>query len=89
MIPATSDDAGVEDDGFEALYTKLEAVAASLEEGDLTLEQSVALYEEGMALAERCQAQLADVEQRIEQLRQGRLRAVTVQSDRSPVTTRP
>jgi exodeoxyribonuclease VII small subunit len=59
-----------DDDGFEALYSKLEAVAARLDQGDLTLEQSVALYEEGMALAERCQTQLADIEQRIEHLRQ-------------------
>ena len=38
--------------------------------GDLTLEQSVALYEEGMRIAQRCQALLAQVEQRIETLRE-------------------
>ena len=42
-----------------------------LEEGGLTLEQSLALYEEGMHLAQRCQALLSNVEQRIETLRQG------------------
>ena len=32
--------------------------------------ESVALYEEGMRLAEQCQVLLADVEQRIDVLRQ-------------------
>ena len=40
---------------FEALYTRLEAVTAALEVGNLSLEQSVALYEEGMLIAQRCQ----------------------------------
>jgi exodeoxyribonuclease VII small subunit len=55
---------------FEVVYGRLESVAQQLEAGGLTLEQSVALYEEGMRLAERCQALLGDVEQRIETLRQ-------------------
>ena len=57
-------------EGFEALYGRLEAVSQQLEAGGLTLEQSLALYEEGMRLAQRCQAILATVEQRIETLRQ-------------------
>ncbi len=35
-------------DDFETLYKRLEETVARLEEGGLTLEQSVALYEEGM-----------------------------------------
>ena len=56
--------------GFEVLYARLEAVSQMLEAGGLTLDQSLALYEEGMRLAQRCQALLTDVEQRIETLRQ-------------------
>lgn len=63
--------AGAPDDGFESLYARLEAVSQQLEAGGLTLEQSLALYEEGMALAQRCQALLGAVEQRIETLRNG------------------
>ena len=55
--------------GFEALYARLEVVSQQLEAGGLTLDQSVALYEEGMRLAQRCQALLGAVEQRIETLR--------------------
>ena len=56
---------------FEALYSRLEEVSARLEAGNLPLEESVALYEEGMRLAQRCQALLGEVEQRIETLRKG------------------
>ncbi len=58
------------DQDFEALYRRLDEVAARLEAGNLPLEQSVALYEEGMRLAQQCQALLAAVEQRIETLRE-------------------
>jgi exodeoxyribonuclease VII small subunit len=58
------------EDSFEALYERLQAVTARLEEGNLPLEESVTLYEEGMVLAQRCQALLAMVEQRIETLRE-------------------
>ncbi len=68
--PRLFDTTAAEDDTFEALYARLEAVTAQLEAGDLTLEQSVALYEEGMRIAQRCQALLAQVEQRIETLRE-------------------
>lgn len=60
----------LEAESFEAAYQRLEEVAQRLEAGGLTLEESVSLYEEGMRLAERCQALLGDVEQRIETLRQ-------------------
>lgn len=56
--------------GFEALYARLEVVSQQLEAGGLTLEGSLALYEEGMRLAQRCQALLGAVEQRIETLRE-------------------
>ena len=61
---------GAPDDSFEALYRRLEEVAARLETGNLPLEDSVTLYEEGMRLAQQCQALLAVVEQRIETLRE-------------------
>ena len=62
------------DEGFEALFGRLEVVSQQLEAGGLSLEQSLALYEEGMRLAQRCQALLGAVEQRIETLRTDALR---------------
>ncbi|MCC6237008.1 MAG: exodeoxyribonuclease VII small subunit [Dehalococcoidia bacterium] len=55
---------------FEALYERLQQVTQRLESGELSLDDSVALYDEGMRLAARCQALLAEAEQRIEVLRQ-------------------
>ena len=54
---------------FEALYSRLEEVSMRLEAGNLPLADSIALYEEGMRLAQHCQTMLAQVEQRIERLR--------------------
>lgn len=61
-------DAAEASEDFEALFSRLEEVAGRLEAGNLSLEQSVSLYEEGMQLAQRCQALLQQVEQRIERL---------------------
>lgn len=58
-------------DGFEAVYARLEGVTKRLEEGGLTLDQTLALYEQGIALSRRAQALLDAAEQRIETLRQG------------------
>ena len=55
---------------FETLYQRLEEVSARLEAGNLPLDESIALYEEGMRIAQQCQAMLAQVEQRIETLRE-------------------
>jgi len=43
---------------------------AKLEEGGLTLSQSLALYEEGMTLAQRCQEMLNSAELKIRQLKE-------------------
>ena len=59
-----------ETESFEVLFARLEEISGRLEEGGLSLEQSVDLYEEGMRLAQRCQDLLTNVEQRIETLRQ-------------------
>ncbi len=60
----------VQDETFEALYERLQALTDRLETGELPLDQSVALDEEGVELARRCQQLLSDVEQRIERLRE-------------------
>lgn len=57
-------------DSFEALYSRLQEIVARLEQGDLTLEDSLSLYEEGMKLARRCQEMLHDAELRITRLQE-------------------
>jgi exodeoxyribonuclease VII small subunit len=57
-------------EGFEALYKRLEESVTKLEEGGLTLEESLALYEDGMQLARRCQELLQEAELRITRLQE-------------------
>ena len=59
-----------QDEGFEALYGRLEETVEKLERGGLSLEESITLYEEGMTLAKRCQGILDSTEQRITKLRE-------------------
>ena len=59
-----------QDEGFEALYRRLEETVEKLERGGLSLEESITLYEQGMTLAKRCQAILDGAEQRITKLRE-------------------
>ena len=56
--------------GFEAQYKRLEESVAKLEEGDLTLEESLALYEDGMKVAKACQELLKDAELRVTKLQE-------------------
>ncbi len=53
---------------FEEAYTQLEEIAAQLESGDLSLDDSVALYERGQALARFCGELLDSAELRIQQI---------------------
>ena len=65
---ASKKSAGSED--FETLYRRLEETLARLEEGGLTLDQSLSLYEEGMKLARRCQELLQGAELKITKLQE-------------------
>ena len=55
---------------FEQLYGKLEERVSKLEQGGLSLEDSIALYEEGMTLARACQQRLDEAELKITKLRE-------------------
>ncbi len=57
-----------EDLSFEAGYAELEQLVARLQQGGLTIEESLALFERGMALARRCAQQLDEAELRVRQL---------------------
>jgi len=55
---------------FEDLYKQLEAKVALLEQGGLSLDDSLAAYEEAVALAQRCQQRLEKAELRITRLKE-------------------
>lgn len=53
---------------YETLYTRLQAIVARLETGELPLAEALALYEEGVAVASACQQLLDTAELRIQEL---------------------
>lgn len=53
---------------YESLYTRMQAIVAQLEAGELPLEQALALYEEGVSVAAACQRLLDQAELRIQEI---------------------
>jgi exodeoxyribonuclease VII small subunit len=53
---------------FESAMARLEEIVASLESGELSLEQSLTLYSEGVAIADICNKKLAEAEGQIAKL---------------------
>jgi exodeoxyribonuclease VII small subunit len=51
---------------FEASLQELEKIVRRLEDGDLSLEESLKLFEKGVKLARECQERLNQAERRIE-----------------------
>ncbi len=60
-----------EEKSFEAGYAELEQVVSRLQEGGLTLEESLVLFERGMGLARACSQQLDQAELRVRRLLAG------------------
>ena len=59
------------DDGFDAVLERLRATVEKLEQGNLTLEESLRTFEEGVVLARRGHALLDSAEKRVEILGRG------------------
>ncbi len=55
---------------FEDLYRQLEEKVSLLEQGGLSLDDSLSAYEEAVGLAQRCQQMLDGAELRITRLRE-------------------
>jgi len=53
---------------FEKAMAELEALVASLERGDLPLEESLKAFERGVSLTRQCQQALSAAEQKVEML---------------------
>lgn len=53
---------------FEASLKKLEKIVGQLEDGDLSLEESLKLFEDGVKLSRECRKRLDQAERRIEVL---------------------
>ena len=56
---------------FEDALKELETIVARLEQGQVSLEESIALYERGENLKKQCEALLKNAEMRIEKITLG------------------
>lgn len=65
---ATAHGAGDEALAFESSIERLEKIVEQLEQGDLSLEDTLRAFETGVAMAKNCATQLDAAEQRIEVL---------------------
>lgn len=65
---------------FEKSLDELETLVRNLEQGELSLEQSLTAFERGVKLTRACQQALKNAEQRVEQL---------VQSEDGTLDSRP
>jgi exodeoxyribonuclease VII small subunit len=61
----------VNEPSFEEALTQLEALVATLEGGDLPLEEALRMFEEGVRLTRLCTARLEDAERRVHLLTRG------------------
>lgn len=60
---------------FEAALAELEKIAASMESGKMTLEQSLAAHKRGVELAQYCQSALARAQQQVKMLEENTLKS--------------
>lgn len=66
--PASSNPADPQNLTFEAAMTRLEQLVRELENGNLSLDQSIQSFEEGMRLVRRCAGELRRAEERVKRL---------------------
>ena len=59
----------IEDMSFETAMTRLEQIVRALEDGKVSLDDSLGLYEEGIALVRLCSGRLDEAEQKIKIIR--------------------
>ena len=62
----TADLAGI---SFEDALRELETIVASLERGDVSLDDAISAFERGTALKAHCQARLEEARMKVEQIR--------------------
>ena len=62
------EESGAEDINFEAAMAELETLVAQMEDGDLSLDESLKAFERGVMLTRQCQQALSRAELRVQAL---------------------
>ena len=58
--------------GFEEAAAEFEQIIAKMEQGDLSLEESLKLYEQGVSLTRVCAKELQTAQLKMEELKAGK-----------------
>ncbi|MEE4240588.1 MAG: exodeoxyribonuclease VII small subunit, partial [Desulfopila sp.] len=76
---------------FESALARLEEITRELEEGDLSLENSLKKFDEGIQLADYCNARLQEAKAKVEILlqKEGKLQAQPFNGGKSGNTELP
>ena len=78
-----------ESEPFEVLMTRLEGIVGRLEEGELTLEESLTAYEQGIGAVRIAQGRLDAMDARLEQLtRDGKVVSLAASNEEEVVDPR-
>jgi exodeoxyribonuclease VII small subunit len=64
--PRSKKNDGMAEAKFEDALAKLEEIVRKMEQGELTLDESLASFEEGIRLARLCSRKLDEAERRVE-----------------------
>lgn len=68
MAKKSQTDAGQREPGFEELLAEAEELAEKMEDGGLTLDESIRAYEKGVGNLRRCAGLLRDAEEKVKVL---------------------
>ncbi len=68
MSPRPKTKTSVDELTFEQAFDEMEQIVRQLEDGNLSLDDSLALFERGQALSVRCQQLLENAELKVQQL---------------------
>lgn len=74
MAKAGSGETNSEPASFEAAMQELERIVATMEQGQMSLEDSLKAYERGAQLLKYCQAQLTEAQQKVRVLEEDTLK---------------
>ena len=83
--PTNSPHIGIDELSYEEARSRLVEIVTRLEQGSISLEESLALWEQGEALARHCQSWLDGARKRL-QAAQDQQNATPVSSDHSSTT---
>lgn len=72
--------ADIKEMSFEKALSELETIVAKLEQGDVSLEDSIKIYERGGALKQHCETRLKEAKLRVDQI---------IQNDDGSLATTP